>query len=258
MLASPADLELAQDVADFAEQDAAPAEVEVAAEAPQISAEGPLPEAAEAATDTTKTASEQAFGTEEPKVMQISDGMYSPEEYKAACESTDQPDKWSENYWRGHTEASQWNQPYEVDYFNHFSLKKDQSASQALKDFIAGPTIGDWRVIAVAVEMDELRDTLGDPRFDRLFGSGVAHEDEQVDPEHRLTLTSAMYTTPFYEQMKEYAEEVEASDRAAQEPEEAQIAAGLEEKPKTAVEEEAPAPELIADELGMQREQELA
>jgi hypothetical protein len=257
MLASPADLELAKDVADIAEQDVAPAEAEVAAEAPQISAEGPLPEAAEAATDTTKTASEQAFGTEVPKTKQITEGMYSPEEYQAACQAAEQPDKWSDNYWRGHTEATQWNQPYEVDYSNHFSLKKGQSASQALKDFITGPTVGDWRVIAVAVEMDELRDTLGDTRFDQLFGSGIEREDAQVDPEHRLTLTSAMYPTPFYEQMWEYAQEADALDRAPQEPEEAQIAAGLEEKPKTEEVEEAPAPELIADELGMQREQEL-
>ncbi|HSR95701.1 MAG TPA: hypothetical protein VLM79_01470 [Kofleriaceae bacterium] len=257
MLASPADLELAKDVADVAEAEVAPAEAEVAAEA-QISTEGPLPEAAEAATDTTKTASEQAFGSEEPKAAQINEGMYAPEEYKAACEAAEQPDKWSDNYWRGHTEATQWNQPYEVDYSNHFSLKKTQSASQALKDFITGPTVGDWRVIAVAVEMDELRDTLGDRRFDQLFGSSVDHEDEKVDPEHRLTLTSAMYTTPFYDQMWTYAQEADAADRAPQEdPEAPQVAATLEEKPETAVE-EAPAPELIADELGMQREQELA
>ena len=180
MLASPADLELAKDVADIAEAEVAPAEAEVAAET-QISAEGPLPEAADAATDTTKTASEQAFGTEEPKTEQIREGMYSPEEYKAACEATDQPGRWSDQYWRGHTEATQWNQPYEVDYSNHFSLKKNQSASQALKDFITGPTVGNWRVIAVAVEMDELRDTLGDRRFDQLFEAAVA---EQIGRAH--------------------------------------------------------------------------
>jgi hypothetical protein len=256
MLASPADLELAKDVAEVAEEEVVPAQAEAAAET-QISAEGPLPETAEAAADTTKTASEQAFGTEEPKTEQIKEGLYSPEEYKAACEKSDQPDKWSDQYWRGHTEASQWDQPYEVDYTDHFSLKKGQSASQALKDFITGPTIGDWRVMAVAVEMDELRDTLGDSTFDRLFGSSVDHEDEQIAPERRLTVSTAMYTTPFYDEMLAYAHEVDAADRAPEEPEAPQIAAGLEEKPETAVE-EAPAPELIADELGMQREQERA
>jgi hypothetical protein len=257
MLASPADLELAKDVAEIAEEEVAPAQAEAAAET-QISAEGPLPQTAEAATDTTKTASEQAFGTDQPKTAQISEGLYSPEEYKAACEKSDQPDKWSDNYWRGHTEASQWNQPYEVDYTDHFSLKKGQSASQALKDLITGPTVGNWRVMAVAVEMNELRDTLGDHRFDRLFGSSVDHEDDQITPEHRLTVSTAMYTTPFYEQMLEHANEVDAADNAPQaEPEAPQIAAGLEEKPETAVE-EAPAPELIAEELGMKREQERA
>jgi hypothetical protein len=255
MLASPADLELAKDVAEVAEEEVAPATAEAAPEA-QISAEGPLPETAEAATDTTKTASEQAFGAEKAEPGKINEGMYSPEEYKAACEAAGQDGKWSDNFWRGHTEAAQWDQPYELDYSNHFSLKKNQSASQGLKDFINGPTVGDWRVIAVAIEMDELRDELGDRRFDQLFGSAVESEDMRIAPAQRLTLTSAMYTTPFYEQMWAYAQESEAVDRAPQEPETPQVAAGVEEKPETAVA-SAPSPELIADELGMQREQEL-
>lgn len=256
MLASPADLEIAKDVAEAAEQDVLPAEPEAAASS-QVTAEGPLPETAQTTTEPAKSASEQAFGTEGTQPGQISEGMYSPEEYKAACEAAGNAGKWSDNYWRGHTEASQWDQPYEVDYSNHFNLKKFQSASQALKDFITGPTIGDWRVIAVAVEMDELRDEIGDRRFDQLFGSAIENEDERIAPAQRLSLTSAMYTTPFYEQMWAYAQESNAVDRAPQEPEEPQIAAGIEEKPETAVA-AAPSPELIADELGMQRQQGLA
>jgi hypothetical protein len=255
MLASPADLEIAKDVAEAAEQDVLPAEPVAAADA-QLTTEGPLPETAQTTTEPPKSASEQAFGTERSEPGQISEGMYSPEEYKAACEAAGNEGKWSENYWRGHTEASQWDQPYEVDYSNHFNLKKGQSASQGLKDFITGPTIGDWRVIAVAVEMDELRDELGDHRFDQLFGSAVESEDQRIAPAQRLQLTSAMYTIPFYNQMWAFAQESNAVDREPQEPEQPQIAAGIEEKPETAVA-GAPAPELIADELGMQREQEL-
>jgi len=256
MLASPADLELAESVAEVAEQEVAPAEAEAAVDA-QLSAEGPVPEAAEpAAAEPSKTASEQAFGSERSEPGQINEGMYSPEEYKAACEAAGDPGRWSDNYWRGHTQAQQWVQPYEVDYRDHFELKKGQSASQAVKDFLIGPTIGDWRVIAVAVEMDELRDELGDRRFDQLFGSAVDSEDLRVAPAQRLQLTAAMYTTPFYNQMWAYAQESNAVDREPQEPEQPQIAAGIEEKQETAVAGQ-PAPELIADELGMQREQDM-
>lgn len=259
MLASPADRELAETIAEVAEPEVVAAEPEAAVDA-QLSAEGPIPEAADtAAQETQMTASEQAFGTEETKVPgNISEGMYSPEQYKAACETANSPDKWSENYWQGHTDAKQWENPYESDRWpNEFALKKNQSASQALKDFITGPTIGDWRVIAVAVEMDELRDQLGDVRFDQLFGSANEAEDARIAPAQRLQLTSAMYTTPFYEQMWAYAKESNAVDRAPEEPEAPAVAAGIEEKPETEVATH-PAPELVADELGMQRQQEYA
>jgi hypothetical protein len=248
------DTDLAKSVAEAAEQQVLAPEPEAAVDA-QLSAEGPIPEAAQTTADPGLTASEQAFG-EKQEPGQIADGMYTPVQYKAACDAAGASDKWSDNYWRGHTEAKQWEQPYEGRYANHFQLKTGQSASQAVKDFLKGPTIGDFRVIEVAIEMNELRDNLGDLRFDQLFGSSVAEEDARISSAQRLHMTSAMYTIPFYDQMMAIANDSNAVDKAPEEPEAPAVAAGIEEKPETQVAQH-PAPEAIADELGIQREQEM-
>lgn len=250
------DTDLAKSVAEAAEQEVLAPEPEAAVDA-QLTAEGPIPEAAQTTTaDPALTASEQAFGDQKQEPGQIKNGMYTPAEYKAACDAAGATDKWSDDYWRGHTEAKQWVQPYEGRYANHFELKPGQSASQALKDFLLGPTIGDFRVIEVAIEMDELCDNLGDQRFDQLFGSSISDEDGRISSAQRLQLTSAMYTIPFYDQMMALANDSNAVDQTPEVPETPAVAAGLEEKPGTAVAQH-PAPAAIADELGMQREQEM-
>jgi hypothetical protein len=248
------DTDLAKTVAEAAEQQVLAPEPEAAVEA-QLSAEGPIPQAQTTTAEPAQTASEQAFG-EQKEPGKVPDGMYTPAQYKAACDAAGVPDKWSDNYWSGHTEARQWVQPYEGRYSNHFELKRGQSASQAVKDFLAGPTIGDFRVIDVALEMDELRDTLGDRRFDQLFGSSVTEEDDRISSAQRLQMTSAMYTIPFWDQMMAIADESNAVDKAPEEPEPPAVAAGVEEKPEVQVSQQA-APEAVADELGIQREQEM-
>jgi hypothetical protein len=247
------DTDLAKSVAEAAEQQVLAPEPEAAVE--QLSAEGPIPEAQVTTAEPAQTASEQAFG-EQKQPGQIAEGMYTPVQYKAACEAAGASEKWSDNYARGHTEAKQWVQPYEGRYANHFELKPGQSASQGVKDFLKGPTIGDFRVIEVAIEMDELRDDLGDLRFDQLFGSSVVEEDARISSAQRLHMTSAMYTIPFYDQMMAIANDSNAVDKAPEEPAPPAVAAGMEEKPETQVAQHA-APEAIADELGIQREQEL-
>jgi hypothetical protein len=248
------DTDLAKTVAEAAEQQVLAPEAEAAVDT-QLTAEGPVPEAQTTTAEPGKTASEQGFG-EQKQPGQIPEGMYTPAQYKAACDAAGASEKWSDNYWRGHTEAKQWVQPYEGRYANHFQLKPGHSASQAVRDFLTGPTIGDYRVIGVAVEMNELRDDIGDLRFDQLFGSSRAEDDERISSAQRLHMTSAMYTIPFYDQMMTIANDSNAVDKAPEEPEAPAVAAGMEEKPETQVAQHA-APEAIADELGIQREQEM-
>jgi len=240
-------------------QDVAPPQPEAATAETQFAAEGEVPQVAEGAVpETGETASEQAFG-DKPTAQagDIDGGMYEPSEYQAACTAAGTPEKWDDRYGHGHTEAAGWVQPYEGRYDNTFELKHGHSASQAVKDFLIGPTIADYRVIGVALEMDELRDTLGDHQFDHMFGTKDSDRDAQISKAQRLKISSAMYTIPFADQMMALANEEFAVETPTEEPAAPAVEARVEEQPKEAGF-EAPAPALIAEELGMQREQELA
>jgi hypothetical protein len=250
--------DLVQNLTDGAQPEVATPQPEAAAEA-QLSSEGAIPEVADgAAVEPGASASEQAFGNKPTAPTgQIDAGMYTHEEYKTACQAAGTPEKWDDNYWHGHTAAKQWVQPYEGRYDNVFELKRGESASQAVKDFLAGPTISDYRVIGVAIEMDELRDTLGDHTFDRFFGSKEEGQDAQISPAQRLKITSAMYTIPFVDQMMAIANDAMDAENRSEEPEAPAVAAGMEQQPQVATT-SAPAPEMVADELGLLRDQELA
>ena len=50
-------------------------------------------------------------------------------------------------------------------------LKEGQSASQAVRAFLRGLTIAECSSVLVAIEMDAVRASLGDDRFDELYGS---------------------------------------------------------------------------------------
>jgi hypothetical protein len=238
-------------------QDVAPPEPELA-EA-QLSTQGEVPQVAAdgGSTEVGKSASEQAFGDKPTAPTgQVDGGMFEPEEYQAACIAAGTPDKWDDKYSGGHTAATGWIQPYEGRYVHTFELQRGRSASQAVKDFLAGPTITDYRTIAVAIEMDELRDHLGDQQFDHMFGTEDGVRDGQISHAQRLKISSAMYTIPFADQMMALADG-ELAVEQTEEPEAPAVAALVEEKPQEAGI-SAPAPEMIADELGVARSQELA
>lgn len=234
------------------------AESEVAEAASEVQAEGAVPDVVDpvAVVDPAQTASEQAFGDKPaPQNIDLSRGTYSPEDYRDACTAAGTPEKWDDRYAAGHTDAAQWHQPYDHGYPMVFTLQRGQSASQAIKDFIAGPTIADWRAIALALEIDDVRDTLGDRKFDALFGSALAEDDAQIPMSQRLQVSVDLYTTPLADQMKELAEEKDEALLHPEEPEAAVAVAQVEDKPlETAAQQ--PAPELVAEELGIDRERE--
>jgi len=260
MLASLADLDPSLASQEVAPQpEVAEPQVAEAADA-QFTSEGAVPDVAEngVAVEPGKTASEQAFGNKPTaEAGQIDGGMYEPHEYQAACTAAGTPDKWDDKYAHGHTSANQWTQPYEGRYDMAFELKHRQSASQAVKDFVKGPTIADYRVIGVAIEMNELRDELGDERFDQMFGSSETNTDAKISGAQRLKITAAMYTIPFAAQMLALAAESDGVDQSA-EPEAPAVAARVEDKPLEGGVTAGAAPEMIAEELGVSRDQELA
>jgi hypothetical protein len=239
------------------------AEPAVAAEAPasEISTQGAVPDVAESegVVEPGLSASEQAFGNKPTAQSgQVDGGMYTHEEYKTACEAAGTPDKWDDRYLAGHTSAAQFNQPYELGYDMTFTLKHGQSASQALKDFIAGPTIADWKTVAVALEMEEVRDSMGDQKFDQLFGSRLGADDARIPKSQRLQISVAMYTIPFASQMEAAADHADDVPEQAEQAPPPAVAAQVEDKPLEGGVTAQPAPELVADELGIEREQEFA
>ncbi|HEY1556619.1 MAG TPA: hypothetical protein VGF94_17410 [Kofleriaceae bacterium] len=219
----------------------------------KFSAEGELPAVSDKVAEPPATASEQAFDQKATAdTSQLETGMHYPEHYREACLSAGQSQKWKAEYAYGHTTASQFTQPGEANPMS-WSLKRGQSASDAIKAFVAGPTIADYRVIGVALELDELRDDMTDNRFDQLFGSRDGHDDAAIPGEHRLHISSAMYTTPFIAKMKEYVDKLDqGSDEDPLPPPAPEL---REDQPKqeTAPEEIA----VVADDLGKEPEREV-
>jgi hypothetical protein len=252
-IAEPAIAEPEPEVAEVA------AEPEAAEAAAEVAAEGALPEVAQAPViqEPGKTASEQAFGDRPTaQAAELDRGTYSPRDYQAACTAAGAPEKWDDRYFAGHTKAAQWHQPYDHGYDMTFTLERGHSASQAVKDFLAGPTIADFRVIALALEIDDVRDTLGDTKFDALFGSKVAADDAQIPVSQRLQISLDLYTTPLADQMKALAEAKDEALLHPEQPEEPAVAAQVEDKPLERAVAQQPAPELVAEELGIERERE--
>jgi hypothetical protein len=181
------------------------------AQAEAFTNEGAIPEVAKD-QPIQPTASDQAFGD----VAATDTGLWTVEAYKAALDTAGRSDKWQDRYLSGHTAAPQWVQPYEGPEALEFHLKKGESAADAVADFVKGPTIADYRVIGVALDLDELRDDLGAATFDRYFGSKDGNIDGTIPAAQRLSITSAMYTTPYVEQMKTIVENGESAKQQAE------------------------------------------
>ena len=186
------------------------------------------------ATPATATASQLAFeGDKKPKGDKslINHGVHQPEEYKHLCDVANRPDKWKESYRAGHTKSEAWSSSSKTP--NTFTLKKGHSASASLREWFKGPTIASWHAIAVAEQLAELQDELGDQKFDKLFGSAVGDEDRNVSSANRLHINPEMYTTPFIDQMKAVAREADDKENKpeAEEPK-AMTPPGEEKQPR--------------------------
>ena len=122
--------------------------------------------------------------------------------YKSECEQAGKADLWKDEYRYGHTEAKQFVNPHETGNFMDWSLKKGQSASQAIKDWLKGATVAECLSTVVALEIDTLRASIGDKKFDKLFGSADAKEDASVAPENRMHVRASIQGTPVANYMK--------------------------------------------------------
>ena len=210
------------------------------AEPKKFTADGEKPAVAKGGAAAAATASEQAFDKKPPSgdtsVLDL--GMHHPDDYKAMCDQAGRPEKWDDKYRHGHTGAKQLSQPYQSRTEMEWNLKRGNSASDAVKDFLKGPTIADFAAMSVAGDLDELRDDLGDSKFDLLFGSTNEQEDRAIPGGQRLKISSSMYTLPFVDQMKLVAANHDAKGQPAAPV--VPVVEKREDKPKAADKEEAP------------------
>jgi hypothetical protein len=230
---------------------AAPAEAKTEFKDGEVPAVAEVAPAAAAAA----TASEQAFGEAKPKgnTSQLDRGVHYWEDYQSACIAANDPEKAKPEWRYGHTEAKGWKQPHEKKKDYEFSLKSGHSASEAIQAWLAGPTIADYRTLAVATELDELRSEVGDQRFDQMFGSSDAQVDAHIPKGQHLSITPGMYGVPHIELAKAKIREREEVEKQPEEPKPAAVVeARVEEKPKSDVEELEPA--VVAQELGLEQQ----
>ena len=174
------------------------------------------------AVDVPEPAVEPAPEEQEPAAQNpafdATTGVHYWDEYKAELAARGQESQWDDKYAVGHSDATQFVQPYEGRYAFEWTLKKGQSASEAVQAWLTGLTIAEYRSAGVAAEIDEVRDSLGDRKFDALFGSKDEGEDSKVPAAQRLTIGAAAYTTPIGDQMKALAAASDAPAQKAEQP----------------------------------------
>lgn len=126
----------------------------------------------------------------------LNNGIHYWYNYKSKCEDAGRPELWKDEYRRGHTQASQFTNPSETGAWMDWELKRGQSASQGIKDWLKGATVAECLSTVVALEIDAFRAAIGDRKFDRMFGSADAKEDKAVPHSQRLHVKAGLAGTP--------------------------------------------------------------
>ncbi|HEY1554667.1 MAG TPA: hypothetical protein VGF94_07500, partial [Kofleriaceae bacterium] len=127
-------------------------------------------------------------------------GIHYSYNYEYECQQSGQPQLWKDQYRQGHTEAPGFIQPYESNNWMDWELKKGQSASKGIKDWLKGATVAECLSSVIAMEIDTLRASIGDKKFDQMFGSADPKEDAAVT--HRMHVSWQMGQTPVANFMK--------------------------------------------------------
>lgn len=136
--------------------------------------------------------------------------------YQRHCEQAGKPELWKDEYRRGHTQAPQFTNPSETGNWMDWELKKGQSASQGIKDWLAGATVAECLSAVVALEIDALRAAIGDRKFDKMFGSADPKEDKAVPAQQRMHVRAGLSGTPVANYMKSTEVADEAYDKGGQ------------------------------------------
>ena len=92
-------------------------------------------------------------------------GIHYSHNYEARCRRED-PSRWKDDYRKGYANPTYWTRTG----FMQWKLKPGVSASAAVKDWLTGLTIAECLSTVRVLQVDAMRATLGDTRFDQLFG----------------------------------------------------------------------------------------
>ncbi len=124
-------------------------------------------------------------------------GLHYKDRYKQELETAGRGSEWKSTWSMGHTQSALWDQPYELNEPMTWLLREGASASEALRQWLAGLTIVDCTSAMVAIELDAVRAAVGDRVFDRCFGSVGAPGLVQ-----QLKISQRIADTPLYALMR--------------------------------------------------------
>lgn len=130
--------------------------------------------------------------------------------YQRHCEIAGKPELWQDKYRAGHTQSQAFINPHEANRWMDWELKKGQSASQAVKEWLAGATVAECLSSVVAMEIDALRAAIGDNKFDKMFGSADPEQDKAVPANQRMHIRAGLQGTP----VQNYMKSTEVADEA--------------------------------------------
>ncbi|HSD89110.1 MAG TPA: hypothetical protein VLB44_16390, partial [Kofleriaceae bacterium] len=136
--------------------------------------------------------------------------------YQRQCEYAGKPEMWQDKMRAGHTESKSFINPYEANRWMDWELKKGHSASQAVKEWLAGATVAECLSSVIAMEIDALRAAIGDRKFDKMFGSADPKEDKAIPAQNRMHIKAGMDGTPVANYMKSTAVADEAQKNGGQ------------------------------------------
>jgi hypothetical protein len=115
-------------------------------------------------------------------------------------------DRWKEEYRYGHQGSGKFVQPYEANAFMTFQLKEGQSASEGIQDWLKGLTIAECLTSVLAIELETVRATVGNKKFDFMFGSSDPAVDKAVtDRGSRLMVSPRGSSARAFQQATELA-----------------------------------------------------
>jgi peptidoglycan hydrolase-like protein with peptidoglycan-binding domain len=130
-----------------------------------IARDGPEVEATD--EELGKKVVEGMKAVNDPSTFTATSGVWYAYNYFAEHQTDPDAYPWDEKWRRGYAPPEYW----EWKGFMHWVLKPNKSASEAIKAWLHGLTIAECLTTIIAIELNTLRQAIGDSEFDNRYGS---------------------------------------------------------------------------------------